>query len=102
MVHSVALCDAPPMPRPRRRPTNDPAQAPLPLTTATPGRETPEQLAKRLVSRQPSPPGIPDRAELTLKISLPRPLLEWLTARAIREGRRLEQLVMEMIEAAKL
>ncbi len=89
------------MPRPRRRPADDPAQAPLPVTTAKPGRETPEELAKRLVSRRPSPPGIPNRVELTLKISLPRDLVERLTARAIREGRSIEQLVMEMIEGSE-
>ncbi len=87
------------MPRARRRPPADPAQPLLPLTTsAKPGRETPEQLAKRLVARRPSPPGIPDRAELTLKISLPRTLLQRLTARAIREGRRLEQIITEILE----
>ncbi len=100
MVHSAPVCDPPPMPRPRRRPAEDPAQAPLPLAAGKPSRETPEQLAKRLVSRRPSPPGIPHRVELALKISLPRVLVERLTARAIREGRSIEQLVMEIIEAA--
>jgi len=63
-----------------------------------PGRQTPEQIAKRLTARQPSPPGIPDRVELTLKLSLPRALVERLTAQAIREGRRLEQVIIERIE----
>ena len=69
MVYASLVCDPPPMPRLRRRPIDDPAQTPLPLTTAKPanqGRETPEQLAKRLGSRRPSPPGIPNRVELTL------------------------------------
>ncbi len=88
------------MPRPRRRPAEDPAQAPLPLTAGKPSRETPEQLAKRLVSRRPSPPGLPDRVELTLKISLPRALVERFTARAIREGRSIEQLLTEILEGS--
>ncbi len=101
MVYASLVCDPPPiMPRPRRRPTDDPAQAALPLTAGKPSRETPEQLARRLVSRRPSPPGLPHRVELTLKISLPRVLVERLTARAIREGRSIEQLLTEIIEGA--
>jgi hypothetical protein len=62
-------------------------------------RETPEQLAKRVVAKRPSPPGIPGRAELTLKLTLPRPVLEQLTVQAVHEGRRLEALVEEILEA---
>jgi hypothetical protein len=92
------------MPRPLAR---RPEQLDLPTPPAgrpprsARGRETPEQIAKRLTGRRPSPPGIPDRAELTLKISLPRALVERLTAQAIREERRLEQVITEIIQGTR-
>jgi hypothetical protein len=60
----------------------------------------PEQVAKAVVAKRPSPPGFPDRAEITFRISLPRRTLERLTASAIREERKLEALVQEILEAA--
>jgi hypothetical protein len=90
-------------PKPRRSEQLD-LSAPPPVAPRqpqkAPGRETPEEIAKRLTSRRPSPLGIPHRAELTLKISLPRPLLERLTAQAIRKECRLEQIITEIIESA--
>ena len=55
-------------------------------------------IARKLTSRRPSPPGIPHRVELALRISFPRTLVERLTAQAIREARRLEQVIIERIE----
>jgi len=88
-------------PKPRRSrqldlPTAPPADPRQPQKP--PGRETPEQIARKLTSRRPSPPGIPHRVELALRISFPRTLVERLTAQAIREARRLEQVIIERIE----
>jgi hypothetical protein len=45
-----------------------------------------------VTDKRPSPAGQPDKFELTLKLVLPRVVAERLTARAIREGRKLEAL----------
>jgi plasmid stability protein len=44
--------------------------------------------------------GLPSKAEITLRLSLPRAVLERLRARAIREGRKLEALIQEILEGA--
>jgi len=84
-----ALCDPVDMPRPARRPASpDERQATLPLAKA-PARSkgpTPEEVAKKVPDRDPSPPGQPDLAQLTLRLALPRAAVERLRARAIREG----------------
>jgi hypothetical protein len=48
---------------------------------------TPEQIAKTVTDKRPSPMGQPTKVEITLRLVLPRPVLERLSARAIREGR---------------
>ena len=47
-----------------------------------------------------SPVGLPDKAEISLRLSLPGAVLERLTARAVRAGRKLEALVQEIREGA--
>ena len=59
---------------------------------------TPEAIAKIVTDRGPSPVGLPNRAEITLRLSLPRAVLERLRARAIREQRKLEALIQEILE----
>jgi hypothetical protein len=59
---------------------------------------TPEQMAKTATSRRPSPPGQPDKAVVTLRLLLTRPIVERLSARAIREGVQLEAVVEEILE----
>ena len=91
------------MPRPRRRePIPDERQATLPLAKAPARRAppTPEQIAKTVTDRDPSPPGMPDLAMITLRLALPRAALERLRARAIREGRKVEALIQEILEGA--
>ena len=61
---------------------------------------TPEQIAKTATSRRPSPPGQPDKAVVNLRLLLTRPLLERLSARAIREGVQLAAVVEEILEGA--
>lgn len=89
------------MPRSARRPAPPPddRQAALPLAKAPARRAapTPEEIAKTVTDRNPSPPGQLDKAEITLRLVLPRTVLERLRARAIREGRRLEGLVAEIL-----
>src|SRR6185295_15083896 len=62
------------MRRPRREPTPDDRQATLPLAKAPARRATPtpEAIAKTVTDRDPSPPGMPDKAEITLRLALPR------------------------------
>ena len=90
------------MPRaPRRHPPSpDERQAALPLPAARRNAPTPEQIAKTVTDKRPSPPGQLEKAELTLRLVLPRSALERLTARAIREQRKLEALIQEILEGA--
>jgi hypothetical protein len=46
---------------------------------------TAEQIAKVVTAKLKSPVGMPDKAEITLRLVLPRAVLERLSARAIRE-----------------
>ena len=48
-------------------------------------------------AKHSSPPGQPDKAEITLRLVLPRAVLERLRARAIREGRNVEAVVGEIL-----
>jgi hypothetical protein len=59
---------------------------------------TPEQLAKAAVAKRPKVLGRPDRVEVVLRFTLPRDVMERLTARAIREGRSIESVVAELLE----
>jgi hypothetical protein len=47
---------------------------------------TPEQIAKAVTAKLESPAGQPTKAEVTLRLVLPRAVLERLVARAHREG----------------
>ena len=44
--------------------------------------------------------GRPELAAITLRLALPRAVLERLRARAIRESRKLEALIQEILEGA--
>jgi hypothetical protein len=61
---------------------------------------TPEQIAKRATNRRRSPPGQPEKAVVTLRLLLPRPLVERWSARAIREDVPLAAVVEEILEGA--
>jgi hypothetical protein len=50
-----------------------------------------------VTDKRPSPPGQPDLAEITLRLVLPRAVLERLGARAIREERKLEAVVAKVL-----
>jgi hypothetical protein len=83
-------------------PSPDERQAALPLAKAPARRATPtpEAIAKTVTDRDPSPVGMPAKAEITLRLSLPRAALERLRARAIREHRKLEALIQDILEEA--
>jgi hypothetical protein len=68
-------------PRPRP-PAPDDRQAALPLPAARRKPPTPEQIAQVVRAKLKSPVGMPDRAELPLKIVLPRAVVERLMVRA--------------------
>ena len=61
---------------------------------------TPEQIAKAVTDKRPSPPGQRDKVELTLKVVVPRAVAERLTAHATRETREPEALIAEILVAA--
>jgi hypothetical protein len=59
---------------------------------------TPEQVAKAVTDKRPSPPGQPTKVEISLRLVLSRSVLERLSAQAIREGRNVESVVAELLE----
>ena len=88
---------------PRREPNLDPRQVPLPLAKAPARRatSTPEQVAKAVTDKRPSPVGQPTKVEITLRLVLPRSVLERLGAQAIRDGRNVEAVIAEILAATK-
>jgi hypothetical protein len=83
------------MPKPRVVPPEPEARKPpkkIPPTA--------EQTAKIVTAKLPTLVGMPQKAEVTLRLVLPRAALERLTARAIRETRKLEAVVQEILEHA--
>jgi hypothetical protein len=79
------------MARPQRKP--DPAPRIPPKKIAP----TPKQIAKAAVAKRPKVIGT-DRVEVAIRFTLPRRVMERLTARAIREGRSVESVVAEVLE----
>ena len=61
---------------------------------------TPEQIAKTVADKWPSPPGQPTKLEISLRLVLPRAVLERLGARVIREGRNSEGPIQDILEGA--
>lgn len=90
------------MPKPRREPSPDERHATLPLAKAPARRAapTPEQVAKAVTDKRPSPVGQPTKVEISLRLVLSRPALERLTVRAMREQRKLEALIQAILEGA--
>jgi hypothetical protein len=81
-------------PRASPRAASDPPELPLPTTK---GARSPEETARAAVARRPTTPS--GRVSYTLTLALPRDVAERLTARAISEGRNIEALVTEILEA---
>jgi hypothetical protein len=78
------------------------AQPELPVTAATRARGgvDPEQAAKVAIARRARPGAPPGYVRLVLSLELRRALAEQLSARAIREGKNLEGVVIDALEAS--
>lgn len=75
-----------------------PARKPDPVA---PDRQfSPEAMAKRAVSRKPTTPS-GHRVKLVLTLVLSQDLAEYLTARALREGKNVAGLVGEILAAER-
>jgi hypothetical protein len=61
-------------------------------------RTTPEALAKRRVALAPTTPS-GHRVKIAVTLFLPRELAEWLSARAIREGRNTAAVLADIVAA---
>jgi hypothetical protein len=57
---------------------------------------SPEEVARAAVAKRPTTPA--GRVSYTLTLAFPRKVAEALTARAIREGKRLDALIAEILE----
>ena len=61
-------------------------------------RPDPDELAKLAVARRTKPSAKPGNVRLALTLDVPRELTERLSARAIREEKNLEALVVQLLE----
>lgn len=92
--------------RSNRRPTRSGRassdQPELPLTTRPKqrGPVEPEQAAKIAVARRAKPSPVPDHVRLVLTLEIRRALAEQLSLQAIREGKNIEAILIEVLEAA--
>ena len=93
----------------RRRPRATPSgrtsadQPELPLASAPKGPAgpgvDPEQAAKLAIARRAKPGAPPGHVRLMLTLELRLALAEQLSAEAIRSGKNLEAIVIDMLEA---
>ena len=87
----------------RRRPNAarmlDQPELPLAAPKARTRGVEPEQAAKVAIARRAKPGAPPGYVRLVLSLELRRALAEQLSARAIREGKNLEGIVMDLLEA---
>jgi len=65
---------------------------------ATPRAREPEQAAKAAIAQRAKPSALPDHVKLSPSICA-GPWLERLSAKAIREGKNLDGVVIEILEA---
>ena len=85
--------------RPTRSKPEGPEQLPLVAPAKTRVGVEPEQAAKVAIARRAKPSVLPDHVKLTLTLDLRRALAERLSAQAIREGKNLDGVVIEILEA---
>ena len=76
------------------RPEQLPLVAPVPRTGVTP-----EQAAKVAIARRAKPASNPDHVKLVLTVELRRALAERLSVQAIKQGKNLEGVVVDILEA---
>jgi hypothetical protein len=84
--------------RPRNQ-REGPEQLPLVVPPKTRAGVEPEQAAKVAVARRAKPSALPDHVKLVLTLDLRRALAERLSAKAISEGKNLDGVVIEILEA---
>jgi hypothetical protein len=84
--------------RPRRA-GEEHEQLSLPSAPPTKSRKipAPELVAKTYIARRAKPSVVPGHVKLTFTLDIPRELAEGLSARAIREGRNLEAVVVDVL-----
>jgi hypothetical protein len=80
----------------KRQPVRASDQPELAFSTKRASRST-EEVARKAVARRPTRAA--GRVSYRLTLALPREVAERLTARAIREGKSLDGLVAEILEA---
>src|SRR5262245_41414873 len=87
--------------QPSRQERDRPQQLPLVTLVAKVRRRNvdPEVAAKIAIQRRAKPSPVPGRAKLMLVLELRRALAEKLSARGIREGKNLEAVIIELLEA---
>jgi hypothetical protein len=79
-----------------------PDQPDLPLTAKPQrrgGAAEPEEAARLAIARRAKPGAPPDHVRLVLTLELRRALAEQLSTRAIRSGKNLEAVIIDMLEA---
>ena len=69
------------------------------MAKVRPRNVDPEAAAKIAIERRAKPSAVPGRVKLMLVLELRRALAERLTARGIREGKNLEAIIVEILEA---
>jgi len=91
-------------PRRPRRERDEPEQLILPASASVapkkpPRRiaQAPEQAARAYIARRGKASVVPGRVKLSFTLDMPRELAERLSARAIREQRNIEAVLIEML-----
>jgi hypothetical protein len=84
--------------RSSRAPRNGLEQLPLVASARPRAGLEPEQAAKIAIARRAKPSSRPGHVRLVLTLDLRRALAERLSAKAIRDGKNLEAIVIEMLE----
>jgi len=87
--------------QPARHERDTPQQLPLvaPVAKVRPRNVDPEAVAEIAIQRRAKPSGVPGRVKLVFTLELRRALAERLSAKAIREGKNLEAIIIEILEA---
>jgi hypothetical protein len=86
---------------PPRHQHERPEQLPLVASAKTRVGVEPEQAAKVAIARRAKPSAVLGDVKLVLTLDLRRALAEWLTAKAIREGKNLDGVVIGILADAE-
>ena len=64
--------------------------------------QAPEQIAKRVIAKRGKPSAVPGYVKLTMTFDLKRELAARLSAQAIRDGMRMEAMILELVKSAMI